>query len=259
MRSVGRLPPPWRHRGRRRTPGDCAGPEPDVDAPVRGIVLGDSFMQGAFIGDDQTPPECLRLYLVDHLKTRVSILNTGVMGYSPEQYYYSLIAFADRFRPQFVVVSVFANDFGPGNEVVAKGAGDWQEGKYWLEKIVTYCRERRWPYLIVPLPYSGSVLDKRKSGYYPGILSNTLDTPSLMYLFPIEDFVNAHLRLRNESKRAGRTLSGCPLFNDAIRDGHLSAAGSAGVGRLGWPQDRSAPGPRPKSSITSAERLGGPG
>jgi hypothetical protein len=202
------------------------GPEPDLDAPVRGIILGDSFMQGAFISDDETPPEYLRRYLAKNLKTRVSILNTGVMGYSPEQYYYSLIAFGHRFRPQFVVVSVFANDFGPGNEVVSRGAGDWEEGKYWLEKIGTYCRERHWPCLIVPVPYSGSVLNARKSGYYPGILSNNLDIPSMMYLFPIEDFVNAHLRLLKENKRAGRELSGCPLYNDTIRDGHLSAAGS---------------------------------
>ena len=32
------------------------GPEPDLDAPLRGLVLGDSFMQGMFIGDDDTPP-----------------------------------------------------------------------------------------------------------------------------------------------------------------------------------------------------------
>ena len=36
------------------------GPEPDLDAPLRGLVLGDSFMQGLFIGDDDTPPECLK-------------------------------------------------------------------------------------------------------------------------------------------------------------------------------------------------------
>ena len=39
------------------------GPEPEPDAPMRGIVLGDSYMQGMFIGDDETPPECLRRYL----------------------------------------------------------------------------------------------------------------------------------------------------------------------------------------------------
>ncbi len=59
------------------------GPEPDPQAPLRGIVLGDSYMQGMFIGDDETAPVCLRRYLQDHLKTKVSILNTGVMGYSP--------------------------------------------------------------------------------------------------------------------------------------------------------------------------------
>ena len=48
------------------------GPEPDLDAPLRGIVLGDSFMQGIFIGDDNTPPECLRRYLETRLKTRTS-------------------------------------------------------------------------------------------------------------------------------------------------------------------------------------------
>ncbi len=44
------------------------GPEPDLNAPLRGIVLGDSFMQGMFIGDDETPPECLRRDLEERLK-----------------------------------------------------------------------------------------------------------------------------------------------------------------------------------------------
>ncbi len=36
------------------------GPEPELDASLRVMVLGDSFMQGLYIGDDETPPECLR-------------------------------------------------------------------------------------------------------------------------------------------------------------------------------------------------------
>src|SRR5262249_39458242 len=108
------------------------GPEPDPHAPLRGIVLGDSYMQGLFIGAAGPPPECLRRYLQRELKTGISILNTGVMGYSPEQYYHSLTAFAGRFRPDFVVVSVFANDFGDLFEVPNKGLGDWEEGKHWL-------------------------------------------------------------------------------------------------------------------------------
>ena len=32
------------------------GPEPDTTAPLRGIVLGDSYMQGLFVADDRPPP-----------------------------------------------------------------------------------------------------------------------------------------------------------------------------------------------------------
>jgi hypothetical protein len=203
------------------------GPEPDLGAPLRGIVVGDSYMQGAFIGDAETAPECLRRYLGDHLKTGVSILNTGVMGYSPEQYYHTLVAFADRFRPHFVVVSVFANDFGDMVNLGTKGQGDWESGKYWLEKSVNYCKTRRWPCLIVPAPYITHILEKRNSGYYPGILSNILEIDSLMYLYPIEDFANAQLAAVNKAKREGQTLRTCPLFNTAIGDNHFSAAGAA--------------------------------
>ena len=201
------------------------GPEPDLDAPVRGIVLGDSYMQGMFIGDGESPPDCLERYLRDQLKTRVSILNTGVMGYSPEQYYYTLIAFASRFRPQFVVTSVFLNDFGDLVEVGNKGVGDWQEGKYWLEMIIDYCQRRQWPCLIVPVPFVTHLLMQRNSGFYPGTLSNVLQIDSLSYLYPIEDFANAQLKLMNEARRKGKDLRGSPLFNSA-GDSHFSAAGS---------------------------------
>src|SRR5262249_45979869 len=151
------------------------GPEPDLDAPLRGLVLGDSYMQGMFVGDDATPPESLRRYLEGRVGTKVSMLNTGVIGYSPEQYYHSLTAFADRFRPHFVVVSIFTNDFGDLHEVASKGRGDWEEGKYWLEKIAAYCRAREWPYLIVPAPYVPGMLGRRRSGNYPGMISNALE------------------------------------------------------------------------------------
>ena len=57
-----RAPAPWwsRRRSRPPTPGACAGPSPTPSAPLRGIVLGDSYMQGLFVGDDQTPSECLK-------------------------------------------------------------------------------------------------------------------------------------------------------------------------------------------------------
>ncbi len=202
------------------------GPEPDPDAPLRGIVLGDSFMQGMFVGDDETPPECLRHYLRDALKTRVSILNTGVLGYSTEQYYHSLMAFADRFQPQFVVVSVSCNDFGNLVDVVTRGEGDWPEANYWLEKIVHYCEAHEWRYVIVAAPHQPNMSGRRMSGYYPGGLANTLNVNSLMFLDPMDHFINAHLRERIDWDRDGARSRGRALFNDDIGDLHFSAAGA---------------------------------
>ena len=59
----------------------------------------------------------------DAWKLSVSILNTGHIGYSPEQYYYSLLEYGERFRPHFVVVSVCPNDFGDGS------GGDARRGR----------------------------------------------------------------------------------------------------------------------------------
>ena len=69
------------------------GPEPDLKASWRGIVLGDSYMQGLFVGDHETPTECLKRDLKSRLGAPVEILNTGHLGYSPEQYYYSLVEY----------------------------------------------------------------------------------------------------------------------------------------------------------------------
>jgi lysophospholipase L1-like esterase len=202
------------------------GPEPEARAPLRGIVLGDSYMQGMFIGDDETPPERLRRYLEREMAARVSILNAGVMGYSPEQYYYSLMEFAERFQPHFVVVSVFANDCGKVFDATGRGVGDWQEGKYWLEKIIQDCKSHGRQYIIVPAPFELNLLGKRKPGYYPGALVNLLNLDSPTYLDPMEDFLNAHLRERVGARREGRPAQGCLLFNDDIDDNHFSAAGA---------------------------------
>ena len=203
------------------------GPEPELSAPVRGLVLGDSFMQGMFVGDDDTPPECLRRDLQDRLKSRVSILNTGHIGYSPEQYYYSLVEYADRFRPQFVVVSVFPNDFaGSADEVASRGTGDWPEAKYWLDKILEFCRSKNWTYLVVPIPYEPLLLGRRKVGFYPGTVSNLLGENSLTFLDPSDDLIDAHLELVVAGERDGHAHYGCQLFNIPYNDHHFSALGS---------------------------------
>ena len=121
------------------------GPEPDPTAQARGIVLGDSFMQGMFNGDDDTPPLYLERCLREAWKMPVSVLNTGHIGYSPEQYYYSLKEYGDRFRP-----SSSSSAFVPTTSATAgpclRGEGDWYgEAGYWLDQIHGWCRSPERP------------------------------------------------------------------------------------------------------------------
>lgn len=202
------------------------GPEPEPNAPLRGIVLGDSYMQGMFVGDDDTPPECLRRYLAKERRTRVSVLNTGVLGYSPEQYYYSLMEFVDRFPPHFVVVSVCANDCGGTSTEAEWGNGDWYESIYWLNEILKECQRRHCLALIVSVPIEFCMLNGRSTGRFPGLLVNKMAPPSELFLNPMDDFLNAHLRLRMEASKRGADPRSVSLYNDALDDGHFSPAGA---------------------------------
>jgi hypothetical protein len=200
------------------------GPEPDTGATLRGIVLGDSYMQGLFVGDDQTPTEGLKRELSGKYKIRTEVLNTGHLGYSPEQEYFTLLEYAAKFRPHFVVVSLFANDFGELFEVL-EGKGDWEEGKYWLDRITQFCRSRGTLCLAVPAPWVNQLDGPRKAGFYPGMISNILESNGLEYLDPLEDFVTEWLRQKLVKHREGKPTSPNPLFNGHLGDGHFSPLG----------------------------------
>jgi hypothetical protein len=202
------------------------GPEPDPHAVWRGIVLGDSYMQGLFVGDDQTPTECLKRDLVKRLGGSVEILNTGHLGYSPEQYYYALVEYGTRFPPQFVIVSLFANDFAGDMKVVLEGrGGDWEEGKYWLGQIKSFCMARNIPCLFVPAPWVNQLDQPQLAGNYPGPISDILETSGLLFLDPISDFANALLSLEIDGIKHDKPVKGNPLFNGRIGDGHFSPQG----------------------------------
>ena len=87
---------------------------------------------------------------------KVSVLNTGHIGYSLEQYDQTLRALGDRFRPHYVVISVCQNDFGDLNDPAS-----WSEGEYWLDQIVELCRHREWQFLFVPLADEFAILGPR--------------------------------------------------------------------------------------------------
>ncbi len=202
------------------------GPEPDPEAPVRGVVLGDSFMQAMFNRDDETPSIYLAKHLESAFKQRVSIANTGHIGYSPEQYYYSLVEYGDRIKPQFVVISVCPNDFGDGMPVLA-GKGDWfDEAAYWIEQIQAWCRSHNVLYVLVPVPTFTHIETVRKDGFYPGQVSNIFRATPARYCDPLNEFIDEHLRLKRQAMAAGGDLTRSTLYNRHIDDDHFSPRGA---------------------------------
>ena len=197
------------------------GAEPDRNASIRGIVLGDSFMQGMFLGEAETPVVALEKSLERSLGRDVSILNTGLAGYATEQYYYTLLEYAKRFEPAFVVLSVYANDFGPE---ALTGGGDWDAAAFWVSEIECECWNRGIILVIAPAPQETQVERARREYHYPARLTIAIDTPAARYCNPLDDFIDAHIRLMlTGTLRPTSSL----LFNGSIGDQHFSAAGAS--------------------------------
>jgi hypothetical protein len=208
----------------------CRGPEPDPNAPLRGLVLGDSFMQGFFVNDSDSPPEQLRKSLQAEIGAEVSILNTGTLGYCPEHYYYTLLEFVDRFRPRFVVVGLYSNDFGEDKDVL-RGDGDWTEEQHWLELILQRCRARGVLCLFAPVPCESQLAGPRNQGNYPGQVSNLIGLSGRLFCDSTDAFIDEDLKLRPPWNPAISLSPRSPLYNGLLADGHLSPKGTAIWGR----------------------------
>lgn len=203
------------------------GPEPNRDAQVRVLVLGDSFMQGMFIGDADAPPAQLERTLAQRWNRSVSVLNTGHVGYSPEQYYYTFLEYAARFRPHFLVISVCHNDFGDDQQVLS-GKGDlYGEAAFWLNRIIERCRGVNIGFLLVPVPHQEHVEFTRSNGHYPGRLFDLLTIGPNLADSLLDDFINENLRLKRFEPAKVAGAQGSVLYNQSIKDGHFSALGSA--------------------------------
>jgi hypothetical protein len=184
-------------------------------------------MQAMFNGDADTPPLQLQRHLQAAWDVPVSILNTGHIGYSPEQYYFALREYGERMRPQFVVVSVCPNDFGDGTAVL-RGAGDWfDEAEYWLGQIRQWCSGHQAICLLVPVPTFPQVEAIRIDAFYPGAVCNLFHTTSARYCDPLNDFTDEHLRLARIAANQGASLPRSKLYNRAINDDHFSPRGAA--------------------------------
>jgi hypothetical protein len=208
------------------------GPEPDLAADVRGIVLGDSFMQAMFNGDEDTPSRFLERTLRDRWKLSVSVLNGGHIGYSPEQYYHTLVEYGPRFRPHFVVVSVCPNDLGDGGSVM-EGRADWYtEAEHWLGQIRQWCNTQGVLCLVVGVPVFSQVEAARRDDLYPALLAKMHRSFPPHYLFPLDEFIDEHVRLVRYAIEHNLPRGDSLLYNRPIHDDHFSPRGAALWGRI---------------------------
>ena len=76
-----------------------------------------------------------------------------------------------------------------------------------------------------PRPGSTSSRVERKAGFYPGKISNILETAGQFYLDPFEDFATELLRQTIRRQREGKPTTPNPLFNGQLGDGHFSPLG----------------------------------
>ena len=134
----------------------CRGPEPDLAAPVRILVLGDSMMQGALVGDAETPPARLQAHILGCSTAPVSCSTRATSATHPSSTTRRSALFADRFRPQFVVISIAVNDFGDWDD-----PANWNEGEYWIDRIAEFCNHRAWSSCSSPRPTEFFLLARR--------------------------------------------------------------------------------------------------
>ena len=212
----------------------CRGPEPDTTAPVRVIVLGDSMMQGALVGDAESPPARLQAQLSQALAAPVSVLNTGHMGYSVEQYDQTLRAFGDRFRPHYVVISICGNDFGDRDN-----PANWVEGKYWLDRIADLCNQQGWEFLLVPGPGQSTLMGPRNLHEYQAQVNRIFGRGGTRYVDPLEAFTDALLRVKNDGVRTGDVEPG-PILQHSLPGRSALSRLAVPISGLAWSPDGSS-------------------
>ena len=95
----------------------------------RVIVLGDSYTEALQLPADKNFCGLLEGLLTDHLEQnykKVEVLNAGVSGYSPLNYYLYFQRELARLKPDMVIVQLFANDVFEDHTAKAKSLLDEQ-------------------------------------------------------------------------------------------------------------------------------------
>ena len=211
------------------------GPEPDLAAPWRGIVLGDSYMQGLFVGDrrdaDRMPearpqdaagsPGRDPQHGPPRLLARAVLLHAGrIRRAVPPP-----VRRGQRLRQRLRRFPGSA----PGQGGL--GGGELLAGP---DPAVLFLPRGR---LRLSSRPPGSIRSKglRWPGNYPGKISNILEVTGPEYLDPIAEFANAQLEIIERGRAAGPAVAGQPALQRTDRRRPFLGAGVRDLGRRGRP------------------------
>lgn len=90
-----------------RGPGYAPEPAPDTR---RVLLLGDSFVEGYTVGDDETVARVLETLLARETAQPVQVINAGTAGYSTDQEFLYFVRDGWRYDPDVVVLFLYVND-----------------------------------------------------------------------------------------------------------------------------------------------------
>lgn len=135
----------------------CRGREPDeLDSyDYRVLVLGDSFAQGILVEEAETFCVQLEEELEQSTGCKTLVANSGVIGYSTEQEYYTLEELSPQLRPDVAVLCFYANDVHRDHRAVFRSrnpAGDWSTAERWLERSAAFCRTNKIRFAVAVIP-----------------------------------------------------------------------------------------------------------
>jgi len=125
------------------------------------FVLGDSFTEAIQVPSHKNFSKLLQKLLNNQsLKQykKIEVINTGVSGYSPLNYYLYFKRELARFQPDLVLVQLFANDVFEDNTARAKSILDEHQlpvstGRYFNEKIAKHLSVNSQAFNHTPMGY----------------------------------------------------------------------------------------------------------
>ncbi|HWT80748.1 MAG TPA: hypothetical protein VN648_18325, partial [Candidatus Methylomirabilis sp.] len=94
-------------------------------------------------------------------------------------------------------------------------------------EIQVWCNSRNVLALVVSVPTHFQVESTRQDALYPGQVCAIVHANSSRYCYPLDEFIDEHLRLASLPEVRGRLPLFSKLYNRTINDDHFSPTGAA--------------------------------